>query len=353
MKSTTIRQPRFWRVDSEDLSNCDLSVDETVTYNGQPSCLFRNAGKDPNRRAVMLQTMGAVEYRGKRIRFSAKIKTANLSSEVGLFMKVLDSVPDFILADEIYGSGASVTNDWTELAVVIDVPNEARYINFGGVLQSNGSFWIADLQISEVGEDIPLTETRCADSIVDSGPRNFQLVANANSEQVPQEWRFRTNEGENEQFESGLRIEDGRPALWIGSSSKLTPGQGEKSNQRASFSQKFNCSQWRGQRVSFSADIKCKDVGDWCGLIMWIQGINKTLALSTMYDLGLCGNSDWQRWAVVLDVPPTAYSVVVSVTLKGNGEAFFSNLSFETVGSDVPTTDRRTGPKNLTFAETI
>ncbi|MBX9668541.1 MAG: hypothetical protein K2X93_13030 [Candidatus Obscuribacterales bacterium] len=351
MKTLLKRHPRFWRVDSDNQSDCDLSVDESVTYDGQRSCFLRNEGKESTSSAEMIQTMGAVEYRGKRIRFSAKIKAENLLGEASLFVRILDTIPSMILRDEMDGRRITGTHDWVELDVVIDVPSEARYINFGALLKGNGGIWIADLAISEVSKGVALTENGFTGCTAFPEPTNFELVVDENDKD-PLGWKFHTSSGAGDQFKSGLQRIDNRSALWITSQSELTPQQGEKSNKSGTFTQSFNCSRWRGQRVIFSADIKCKNVGDWCGLMMWVKGVTgKTLAFTTMYHVGCCGDSDWQKWSVILDVSPIACSVVVAATLNGNGEAFFSNLSFSTAEPNDETTDRTTGPRNLSFAE--
>jgi hypothetical protein len=234
------------------------------------------------------------------------------------------------------------------------VPQEARYINFGATIkEGTGSLWIADLSLSEVSKDVPLTENGDDVDGVKKGPTNFELAPSESDVQLPEAWSFHSSPASAaSQFKSGLKLADNRPALWISSDADLVPDQGEKSNQGGTFTQTFNCVQWRGRRVRFSADVKCKDVGDWCGLMMWVRGMEaKTLAFTTMYDLALSGNSDWQRCSVILDVPPIACKIILGATLKGNGEVFFSNLSFDEAGPDDATTDRSSRAKNLTFAE--
>ncbi len=166
--------------------------------------------------------------------------------------------------------------------------------------------------------------------VFNSGPTNFELDSVDTNTKLPDGWGFHCCDPK--QFESGVKREDDRDALWIRSESDLIPSLGEKSSMAGKFTQKFSGTKWRGQKVRFSADIKCKNVG-------------------AMYDLALGGDIDWQNFSVVLDVPPIGCNVIVCVTLNGNGEVFFSNLSFSTAAPDEAITDRKTGPKNLTFSE--
>jgi len=252
------------------------------------------------------------------------------------------------------GREVSGITDWTGLTIVIDVPQEARYINYGVMIEEGaGSLWISDLSVSEVSLDVPLTENGDNTDGDNTGPANFELSCSESDLNKPKDWIFYARPAsDSDHFRSGLKHEDHFSSLWISSNADLIPEEGEKSNRSGTFGQSFNCVQWRGKRVRFSADVKCKNVGDWCGLMMWVIGAKaKTLAFTTMYDFGLCGDRDWQRWSVTLDVPPTACKIKVGTTLKGNGEAFFSNLSFDEVGLDVATTDRISRAKNLNFAE--
>lgn len=349
------RHPRFWRAESgqssckdRNPSNCEITVDDSVTYGGTPSCLLQNPDYQSTSRGMMVQTMGAKQYQGKRIRFSARVSTTNLQGEAGLFVRILDSLPSLILEDDMDGRRVTGTNDWVALNVVIDVPSEARYINFGALLNGGGKLWIADLAVSEVGSEIALTENGSNRYTKYNGPTNFELEEDQDPD-GPKGWTFSSD---SDQIKHGLQRIEKRSALWISSKSELTPKQGERSSENGTYTQRFNCAKWRGQRVKFSADIKYSNVGDWCGLMMWVKGVtDKTLGFTTMYDRLMSGDSDWQRCSVVLDVPPVACSVIVAVTLKGNGEVYFSNLSFDAAARTEETTDQITGPKNLSFEE--
>ncbi len=108
------RHPRFWRTGFGEIANSKISVDETVTCNGQPSCVFSHEGansegsegSENNERGYMLQTMGAlpadgensssaasfsqklkcVQWRGQRVCFGADISCKEVKDWAGLMM---------------------------------------------------------------------------------------------------------------------------------------------------------------------------------------------------------------------------------------------------------------------------
>ncbi len=348
MPTVVKRYPRFWRSSCWQNATCDLYCDEKVSYNGEGSCYFAQKGAESGARGYMLQTMGAAEYRGKRLQFTGKIKVKSLEGKVALFLKVLDAVPEVVLEDLMPGRELTCVGDWQELSIVIDIPFEARYINFGACVQGNGAIWISDLLVSEVGTDGCITECTSADTKLDA-PANLDLKLVDPDTNLPFAWRFNSSDSH---FKSAIKQQDNRQSLWIFSDADLVPNSGERSSAVGKFTQKFGCINWRNQKVRFSADMKWQNVGDWCGLMMWVTGVHgKVLRFSTMYDLRLGGDADWQPVTCVLDVPALACNIILALTLNGNGEVYFSNLSFDIAAPDEPTTDMQTGPKNLNFAD--
>ena len=66
------------------------------------------------------------------------------------------------------------------------------------------------------------------------------------------------------------------------------------------------------------------------------------------------GNQSWKTCDVVLDVPQDATGIAFGILLSGTGEVWVNDVTFETVGNDVPTTGSApspTQPANLKFIE--
>jgi hypothetical protein len=77
-----------------------------------------------------------------------------------------------------------------------------------------------------------------------------------------------------------------------------------------------------------------------------------------MQDRPIKGTTDWQNYAVVLDVPEGATGIFFGVLVNGSGSVWMSNLKIEPVGTDVPTTSkmgasatRPDAPQNLNFEQ--
>jgi len=115
---------------------------------------------------------------------------------------------------------------------------------------------------------------------------------------------------------------------------------------------------FRGQRVRMSGYVQSKDVADWAGLWLRVDGAQKeALAFDNMQKRPIKGTSNWIKYEIVLDVPAAAQEIAFGVLLTGKGQVWMDDLNFEVVGKDVPTTGEKMGeetralPSNLNFED--
>lgn len=113
---------------------------------------------------------------------------------------------------------------------------------------------------------------------------------------------------------------------------------------------------YKNQRIRLSGWIKTSDVRDG-GAHLWLRvdgenpGSGRMLAFDNMQNRAPTGNSDWQEYSVVVDVPAAASSLNYGFFLRGRGQMWVNALQVETVGTDMPSTDMiRSEPSNLGFA---
>jgi hypothetical protein len=122
--------------------------------------------------------------------------------------------------------------------------------------------------------------------------------------------------------------------------------------------QMFKADTFRGKRVRMSGYVRAKDVGDWAGLWMRVDGPKgDAVAFDNMQRRAIKGTSDWTRYEIVLDVPDEAQEIAFGLLLTGKGQVWMDDLNFEVVGKEVPTTAENpskkapAGPVNLNFEE--
>lgn len=110
---------------------------------------------------------------------------------------------------------------------------------------------------------------------------------------------------------------------------------------------------YRGKRVRMTGTVKADGVENWAGLWMRVDGPQQqTLSYDNMQGRPITGTRDWQTYTIVLDVPRQSALVSVGVLLVGKGQIWLSDVRFDVVGPDVPTTDTAGLPdqaRNLDF----
>jgi hypothetical protein len=155
---------------------------------------------------------------------------------------------------------------------------------------------------------------------------------------------------------------NGLPSVYIRSKEGIT------TTGFGSMMQDFSATQYIGKRIRLSGYLKSDSVASWGGLWMRVDdahqmknGYPASVAFDNMHDglkdVSIKGTTNWQNYAVVLDVPEGATGIYIGFLLDGPGTLWLSNVKVEVVGPEVPVTGRPTngpspnGPANLSLSQ--
>lgn len=104
--------------------------------------------------------------------------------------------------------------------------------------------------------------------------------------------------------------------------------------------QGFDPADYIGKRVRLSAWVKTKNVTEWAGLWMRVDGASDaSLAFDNMGKRPIRGTTDWKRYEIVLDVAPGAKYLAFGMLLGGPGQAWLNDLKLEVVDASVAVTN--------------
>ena len=92
--------------------------------------------------------------RGKRLKFSAEIKTVDADS-AGLWLT--GSAENWHVTDGMYDRLIKGSTGWSLENLVIDVPEDTRYVSFGLWMIGNGSCTMRNPKIEIVDQSVPVT----------------------------------------------------------------------------------------------------------------------------------------------------------------------------------------------------
>ena len=96
--------------------------------------------------ADLRQGILADAYRGRRVRLSADLKTADATERAGLYLRVIDPArsrpPEIREQLSLHGTMA-----WTRQHIEADVPADSVYVLFGITLAGPGQIWATNIQV--------------------------------------------------------------------------------------------------------------------------------------------------------------------------------------------------------------
>jgi hypothetical protein len=111
--------------------------------------------------------------------------------------------------------------------------------------------------------------------------------------------------------------------------------------------QQCGAKSYRGKRLRVTGYARSKDVENWAGFWVRVDGLEKTgLAFDNMTARPIKGTTEWTKYAIVLDVPEDAAVIAFGVLLGGKGQVWIDDLKFEAVGQDVEATGLEVEPED-------
>lgn len=175
--------PRGWLVTGHtELKNYRLGVDPAAPGIALIESRFgRDSGVDlsGDKYAVLMQSIVADAYRGRRAKLTASIKSED--ADAGTIWMRIDRAPGSALRfDNMMTRNANGplkgTKDWTERSIVLEVPDEATSIHYGFFLQGYGRVWARAFRLEDVSED---TETTAGSGAYLPKPTNLDFSQTA------------------------------------------------------------------------------------------------------------------------------------------------------------------------------
>ena len=119
---------------------------------------------------ALMQMFKADDYRGKRLRMSAWMKSEDADAAAPWFR--IDGAKGMLGFDNMGNRVVKGTSDWKKYESTLDVPSAATNIAFGGLVSGKGQAWLDDFVFEVVGPDVPTTNSLAPEQIeAEQAPR--------------------------------------------------------------------------------------------------------------------------------------------------------------------------------------
>ena len=156
---TTTAPNGWWKNGTQNAVAYVAGLDRSQTHQGLPSAYVKSIQPAIEGFGGLMQSCSAEKYIGKRLRFSAWMKTENANDGgAHLWFRVDGKESGAMLQfDNMDNRPVKGTTDWRQYSVVLDVPATAAALAYGFFIQGTGQAWGSDVKIEEVGADVPST----------------------------------------------------------------------------------------------------------------------------------------------------------------------------------------------------
>jgi beta-lactamase regulating signal transducer with metallopeptidase domain len=158
--SIATETPSGWWKNGSKVAAYVVGVDRTQTHNGSPSAYVKSMQPSIDGFGGMMQMCSADDYRGKRLRFSAWMKTQDANDKGAHLWFRVDGAErgQMLQFDNMDNRPVMGTTDWREYAIVLDVPSSAKALAYGFFIHGTGQAWVSGIKLEEVGPDVPTTD---------------------------------------------------------------------------------------------------------------------------------------------------------------------------------------------------
>ena len=136
----------------------DLYVVHRDPEGNRAAWLLEPAGDTFGKYATWMRHIDASDYRAKRVRVRATLKTRGASQRAELWARTeAKNAQSGGREQGGYSKKLSPDSDWTEETIVIDVPGEAAWLEYGIGIVGPGKIWLETAKLEVVNQDVPLT----------------------------------------------------------------------------------------------------------------------------------------------------------------------------------------------------
>jgi hypothetical protein len=326
--------PGEWLVRGDGRFNYEMYPDVNETYSGTASAYL--APKDPNWTGdvYLVKMVNEPELAGKRVRFSAYVKSEGVKDHAELWLTPAEYLPNFGRFDGTLNREITGTTSWQRYEITQDVPPDSKSISFGLRLVGQGKVWIDAARLEVVGPDAPVLTTRSlANPGFESGFDAWDVSGASDSVKLA-----------TSVFHTG------------GTSMRLEGCKSCKQMPQVQVKQTVQLSGWAGKRIRVTAFVKTENVSKWGTIYADLEekvgkNSSRRVAHDDLYTRPIPSTSDWDQYSIVLDVPEGTIMLTVGAFVDGGGVLLLDDVQIEEVGKEVALTGvpMQDQPANLDF----
>jgi hypothetical protein len=155
--ATAYAQTKWFKAGS-NRDKYSMGVDSSFKHDNKEVMAIKSMEQGITGFGTFMSNLTPEKYIGKRIRMSGFVKSKEVTTIAGLWLRVDQNGSDQALAfDNMYDRPITGTTGWKKYEIVLVVPNNASNIAFGALLSGTGQVWFDKLDFEIVDGSVKTT----------------------------------------------------------------------------------------------------------------------------------------------------------------------------------------------------
>jgi hypothetical protein len=150
--------PEGWFEAGSHPGNYDMGIEKGAGQDGKNAATIKSKEKKIKGFGTLMQDCLPQKFIGKRVRMSGYMKSKDVESWAGFWMRVDEAGSQTPLSfDNMHDRSIKGTTEWKKYEIVLDVPAKASNIAYGALLYGTGQIWFDKLNFEVVDAYLPTT----------------------------------------------------------------------------------------------------------------------------------------------------------------------------------------------------
>jgi hypothetical protein len=151
--------PKGWIIAGDAPTKYEMGIDKGSGQDGKNAATIKSIEKSISGFGTLMQGCNADKYKGKKIKMSGSVKSANVTDWAGLWLRVDQAGSQEPLAfDNMQDRAIKGTTAWKKYEIVLDVPSNASILAYGALLSGTGQIWFDNITFEVVGNSEKTTD---------------------------------------------------------------------------------------------------------------------------------------------------------------------------------------------------
>ena len=147
-----------WFLSGNKADKYDIGIDDEVFFIGNSSAYLMSKEDKIQGFGTLMQKCSAKKYFDKRIKMTGYIKSEQVNSWAGMWLRIDSRSGTTISIDNMQDRVITGDEDWKKCEIVLDVPQESESLNYGVLLTGTGKIWFDKVSFEVVDKNmIPTT----------------------------------------------------------------------------------------------------------------------------------------------------------------------------------------------------